>query len=420
MITLKKKGYTDRQIADKLDINQRVINKTYKRVVDRSLKLQVPLNNPRCYEYKITPHAKLVTQKKAERIVKKIISTTENRRKSAVQHIKEMNLKDLKYDRYGVQQPMSESCFKQLMYDAEYGHDVADWKTDLNDEHKRKRLNFALKYKDFDWKRRCVSSDEAKIKEKEHYNKKVWRAPDKKLSVNVINKKKQSHSKAMNQISERIGYNYKSKLVFLWEETAEEKRLAAAELNEKNEDRLRWNALMFAVNQAAKKQQKKTADRKKPNKKPRYDVFKKNELLTREDRSNESVDWFIYFKRVLKAEAFSDLTKLLREERDPVMIEDEAGNHTANNEWWGICGLHKFLNWPAKSPDLNPVEKAWAWCRQYLRDRNTIFNNRQKAIRGWKAVWRALPQETINDWIKKMPNVLQKIIDHEGDNDFQS
>ncbi|CAF9941302.1 MAG: hypothetical protein HETSPECPRED_003044 [Heterodermia speciosa] len=146
MITLKKKGYTDRQIADKLDINQRVINKTYKRVVDRSLKLQVPLNNPRCYEYKITPHAKLVTQKKAERIVKKIISTTENRRKSAVQHIKEMNLKDLKYDRYG---------------------------TDLNDEHKRKRLNFALKYKDFDWKRRCVSSDEAKIKEKEHYNKKV-------------------------------------------------------------------------------------------------------------------------------------------------------------------------------------------------------------------------------------------------------
>ena len=47
---------------------------------------------------------------------------------------------------------------------------------------------------------------------------------------------------------------------------------------------------MFAVNQAVREQKKKTADRKKSERKPQFSVFKKNELLTRENRFNDDVD----------------------------------------------------------------------------------------------------------------------------------
>ena len=179
------------------------------------MELGLPIIDSRCYEYKPTSHAKAVTPEEVERIVEYVMSTPETRKKSALVLIKEMDLKGLKHDRYGREMLLSESCFKQIMYDAGYGRGIAGWKTDLDDEHRQKRLLFAQKYRYFDWKRRGISSDEAKIKEAEHYNKKVWRAPGEELSVNVINRSEQSHNKAMGQISARIGHDFKSKLVFL-------------------------------------------------------------------------------------------------------------------------------------------------------------------------------------------------------------
>ena len=93
-----------------------------------------------------------------------------------------------------------------------------------------------------------------------------------------------------------------------------------------------WNALMFAINQQLREQEELDAGRKKSGSKSQYAVFKRNQKLIRGDRSNGGVDWYIYFKRVLEAMAFSELRKLQKKGRDPVMIEDNAGNHTANDE----------------------------------------------------------------------------------------
>ena len=126
MITLKKQSMTNRQIAEKINIDQRVINKIYKRVVNRSLKLKMFLNDFSCYEYKITSHAKIVTKKKTKHIVKKIITTTKNRKKSVIQLIKQLNFKNLKIDKYERQMFMSKFCFKQIMYDVEYDHEITN------------------------------------------------------------------------------------------------------------------------------------------------------------------------------------------------------------------------------------------------------------------------------------------------------
>ena len=137
-------------MEQKTDINRRVVGKMYRRVMNRSMKLQLPLIDSRCYEYKSTPHARAVTNEEIERIVEYVMSTSENRKKSALVLIQEMDLKGLKHDRYERQLPLSESCFKQIMYDSGYGRGIAGWKTDLDDIHKQNRLDFARKYRTFD------------------------------------------------------------------------------------------------------------------------------------------------------------------------------------------------------------------------------------------------------------------------------
>ena len=439
MITLKKHDDTEREMKIKTSINQRNVDRIYRRVMnrlvtsmsieisryktpltlDRSMKFELLIIDFRCYEYKLTSHARAVTNEQIERIVEYVMSISKTRKMTALKLIKEMNLKDLKHDKYERELSLSKSCFKQIMYDSGYDREIAGWKTDLNDKHRQDRLLFAQKYRHFDWKRRDISSDEIKIKKVEHYNKKMWKVSDEKLSVNVINRSEQSHNKIMRQIFARIEYKYKFKLMFLWPETEEKKQKAAIDLKSKNENRVNWNALLFAINQEIRQQKETTADRKKSERKSQYEMFKRNQLFTRENRSNGGMNWYIYFNRVLKIDAFSELKRLQQQNRDSIMIEDNAGNHIACDEFWNIYKCHKFNDWSAKSLDLNPIEKAWTWCRQWLRNNDMMFHNRREIMAEWRAIWKTLFYRLINKWFKNMKSLLDKIIEHENNNDFQ-
>ena len=146
VVTLKKHGDTEREVEAKTGINQRNVGRIYRRVMnrlvasmsietprykvsltlDRSMKLELPITDFRCYEYKPTPHARAVTDEQIERIVEYVMSTSKTRKMTALKLIKEMNLKGLKHDRYGRELFLSESCFKQIMYDSGYGRGVTD------------------------------------------------------------------------------------------------------------------------------------------------------------------------------------------------------------------------------------------------------------------------------------------------------
>ena len=288
-----------------------------------------------------------------------------------------------------------------------------DWRTST------KSIFFAQKYRHFDWKRRDISFDETKIKKVEHYNKKMWKISDEKLSVNVINKSKQSHNKIMKQIFARIEHEYKFKLMFLWFETKEKKQKTTIELKVENENRINWNALLFAINQKIKKQKKIVVDRKKSESKSQYKVFKKNQLLIRKNRFNENMNWYIYFNKILKIDAFFKLKQLQQQNRNSIMIENNAKNHIACDEFWNIYKFHKFNDWSAKNLDLNSIEKIWTWCRQWFRDNDMMFNNRREIMREWKSIWKTLFQSLINQWFEKMKNLLNKVIEHDDNNDFQ-
>ena len=41
-------------------------------------------------------------------------------------------------------------------------------------------------------------------------------------------------------------------------------------------------------------------------------------------------------------------------------------------------GLGRCPDWPPRSPDLNPIEKAWGWCRRYLQNKQFVAHNREE------------------------------------------
>ena len=79
-----------------------------------------------------------------------------------------------------------------------------------------------------------------------------------------------------------------------------------------------------------------------------------------------------------------------------------------------------FLDWLPNSPDLNPIEKAWDWCRGWLQERDFKADNDAELEQGWRDAWEALPQQTINKWFEDMRKNLQKVIRQNGDNKFHA
>ena len=73
-----------------------------------------------------------------------------------------------------------------------------------------------------------------------------------------------------------------------------------------------------------------------------------------------------------------------------------------------------LLEWPSRSPDLNPMENLWA-----IMARRVYANNRQYATVDelQRAIWDAflsVPQEVITNLVNSMPNRMFQLINRNG------
>ncbi|MBW0511044.1 hypothetical protein O181_050759 [Austropuccinia psidii MF-1] len=90
--------------------------------------------------------------------------------------------------------------------------------------------------------------------------------------------------------------------------------------------------------------------------------------------------------------------------------EDGAPIHTAqlSNDWPQSNNIHK-LQWPASSPDLNPIENVWFKMKYMVTN---LFNPKtmEELKAAVNAAWEEIPFDHLYNVLVSMPHWMQAVV----------
>ena len=98
-----------------------------------------------------------------------------------------------------------------------------------------------------------------------------------------------------------------------------------------------------------------------------------------------------------------------------LFMDDNATCHTSHlsQAKKQELGLRR-LDWPAKSPDLNPIEHVWAWIKREVRKRLRASDNIDRLEQLIRGAWQNIPQPIVDGLIDSMTNRVREVINKNG------
>jgi transposase len=100
---------------------------------------------------------------------------------------------------------------------------------------------------------------------------------------------------------------------------------------------------------------------------------------------------------------------------DFVFQQDNAPCHTsAHTRKFFEENDITVLEWPAQSPDLNPIEHVWAHIKKELK--KFAIKNKPELVIKIKEIWNNIPKEHIRKIIDSMPQRIEEVIRAKGGN----
>lgn len=97
--------------------------------------------------------------------------------------------------------------------------------------------------------------------------------------------------------------------------------------------------------------------------------------------------------------------------------QDNAAAYRARSTRRLIAALGlEVLEWPARSPDLNPIENLWQWLKNYVEDYHLDLQRLSlTALRtAIQEAWDAIPEDLLLRLAHSMPDRLRKVIAADG------
>lgn len=105
----------------------------------------------------------------------------------------------------------------------------------------------------------------------------------------------------------------------------------------------------------------------------------------------------------------------LRLPRQWLFMQDNDPKHTSNQtQCWLIAEGVEQLNWPANSPDLNPIEHLWEHLKQKFSGQ--YGGGKEGLFRAVERVWSEIPPDVIRNLVDSMPRRLEAVIKARGGN----
>lgn len=98
---------------------------------------------------------------------------------------------------------------------------------------------------------------------------------------------------------------------------------------------------------------------------------------------------------------------------DWIYMQDNDPKHSAKivQKWFRDNNVKK-LDWPAQSPDLNPIEHLWEHLDRQIRARS--FSKTSELMSALKEEWDRIPLDVLIGLMDSMPRRCQAVIDAKG------
>lgn len=100
---------------------------------------------------------------------------------------------------------------------------------------------------------------------------------------------------------------------------------------------------------------------------------------------------------------------------EPVFQQDGASIHTAKvvEKWFATQHINT-VDWPAKSPDLSPIENVWGDLALRVYDNGTQYSTREDLKRAIEAAWKQITVESLKKLMDGMNGRMVDVVRAKG------
>lgn len=98
-----------------------------------------------------------------------------------------------------------------------------------------------------------------------------------------------------------------------------------------------------------------------------------------------------------------------------LLMEDGAPVHRANApKIWRDLHLMEKLDWPANSPDLNPIENVWAILKNAIQKHSGRPSGMEEMKAALEEEWENIAEESLQKFVHSMPDRMKAVIKAKG------
>ena len=96
--------------------------------------------------------------------------------------------------------------------------------------------------------------------------------------------------------------------------------------------------------------------------------------------------------------------------------QDNDSKHTSRlaEEWFDQHHVNLLLEWPAQSPDLNPIEHLWQHLKHKLAEYEFAPTSMHELWQRVETEWNNIPKEVCIDLIESMPRRIAAVLKAKG------